>query len=386
MEQAKKQIKLLNFSFICLIVAIVVVSIGFATILKNHNQELLEKDQKISNLVQEVGQLKADMDLSYVAITTASEEIEKIHASVNDAIKTKNISLENIKKDVGRTQKTLVSALTKQDDALKKVLRQKDDLKNELDLVPILNDSTQNFLILGQNKGLVDTIIVAIVVPEKRKITLISVPRDLSYQGRKLSELYNTYGLSELKRAITDITGLRAEKYALFDFDSFVEIVDTLEGVEIDVPKAINDNAYPGPNNSYKVVKFDAGTQKLDGTRALQYVRSRKSTSDYDRSKRQQQMIESIKQKALEINLLGRMDLALKLYATIQEGTETNISLFEGLGYFQAYQNYQINKDNVLSSDSLLYETKNRRGQFILLPQSGSFTELHSHIAKLIGK
>ena len=83
-------------------------------------------------------------------------------------------------------------------------------------------------------------------------------------------------------------------------------MVDALGGIDIDVPRAINDPYFPDERLvGYAPFNVKAGPQKMDGATALKYSRSRKTTSDFDRSERQQLVIDAIKKKALSVGVLS---------------------------------------------------------------------------------
>ncbi|HCB51466.1 TPA: hypothetical protein DEP21_02725 [Patescibacteria group bacterium] len=70
--------------------------------------------------------------------------------------------------------------------------------------------------------------------------------------------------------------------------------MDTLSGVTIDVPKTIHDTTYPDQNMGYMTFHVNSGINTFDGKTALMYARSRHSTSDFDRSLRQQQIVQAV--------------------------------------------------------------------------------------------
>jgi len=117
---------------------------------------------------------------------------------------------------------------------------------------------------------------------------------------------------------------------------------------------------------------------------ALKYARSRKSTSDFDRAKRQHQVINAIKKRIKELNILSRLDLATKIYSKLQGNIETNINLFEGLSYLQHYQGYTVNGGNIIGTQNLLYSTRNSNGQYILLPRAKSYADIKEYVNELV--
>ena len=98
-------------------------------------------------------------------------------------------------------------------------------------------------------------------------------------------------GIKLLAEKVSEITGQSIDEYMVIDFSGFKSIVDALGGIEIDVPKDLVDREYPDNNWGYEVFSVRRGLQTFNGERALKYARSRHSTSDFDRSERQQLII-----------------------------------------------------------------------------------------------
>jgi LCP family protein required for cell wall assembly len=115
---------------------------------------------------------------------------------------------------------------------------------------------------------------------KKQKTSLISIPRDLYYEGRKINEYYKFYGIEKTIKVIQKISGIKADKYIRFNFDSFTDLIDSIEGIDISIDQKLIDNSYPNGNLGYKTVVFNPGLEKMNGQRALEYARSRKISKD----------------------------------------------------------------------------------------------------------
>jgi len=163
-----------------------------------------------------------------------------------------------------------------------------------------------------------DTILVLTVDPASRAAGILSIPRDLqvpipgygedrintaNFWGAQGHEENADAGASLLKATIEGNFGIPIDGYLMVDFGTFVRIVDALGGIDVEVPETLHDTRYPNPKPEdpygYKTVHFDAGRQHMDGTQAIEYARSRMSTSDFHRAKRQQLVLLAIRQKAL---------------------------------------------------------------------------------------
>lgn len=226
--------------------------------------------------------------------------------------------------------------------------------------IPADDDGHTNILLLGKGDDdhdgidLTDTIMLASIDAEKtRSVVLLSIPRDtylLSTQrmGRgRINSLYRDYkialrrqgrdddeaareALRELGEEIGAQLGITVHGVVLVNFSGFVQIVDELGGVEVDVPQTIVDPEYPGPQYTYETFRIEAGHHLLDGSTALKYVRSRHTTSDFSRSARQQQVLSAlahtIEQQGL-IRHLGRVSDILSILAENFESTFTSREL-----------------------------------------------------------
>ncbi len=188
-----------------------------------------------------------------------------------------------------------------------------------------------------------DTIIIVTVDPVHKTVGMMSIPRDLyllipGLGERRINEA-NVYGYQQnypgdgpalLKRTIEHNFGIPIDYYVMIAFDGFKEIVDTLGGIDINVPRTLHDTLYPMPKpgdpNAYGTVHFEPGWQHMGGERALQYARSRMSTSDFDRANRQQLILLAIREKALSLGLIPKLPA---LAATMGNMVKTDMTLQE---------------------------------------------------------
>ncbi|MHB8507169.1 MAG: LCP family protein [Candidatus Dormibacteria bacterium] len=112
-------------------------------------------------------------------------------------------------------------------------------------------------------------------------------------------------------KAIGDYLGLTIDYWVGVDFTAFKQVVDALGSVDVLNPYVLDDYQYPqGETGGYTHVHFDAGLLHLNGDQALEYVRERHADSDFGRSRRQQQVIAAIKDKALALGAIP-MDQAV---------------------------------------------------------------------------
>lgn len=205
-----------------------------------------------------------------------------------------------------------------------------------------------NVLIAGYAGGgyrwgaLTDTMMLASFNPDLGTVSFLSIPRDLYVNygngvSWRLNGLYlnryneqdedHEFAISALLSKITEITWVPVHYYAMVDFDWFVEFIDEMGGVEVDVKEPLYDDQYPWANDSYTVFQVSAGPQQFDGATALKFARSRKSTSDFSRSFRQQQIIAAVVDKLKWSVSLTNLGEVKKLYTKWMSIFQTNIWL-----------------------------------------------------------
>lgn len=247
-----------------------------------------------------------------------------------------------------------------------------------------------NILVVGigwwlhQWGTLADSIMLASLDADKDTVTMISIPRDLyvAYPKRgagKINALYsmgiiNKVGVSWLANKVSEITWQSINYYAVIDFSGFKYIVNALGGVEVDVEKNIYDNKYPTNNYGYTVFSLKKWVQNLDGATALKYARSRHSTSDMDRSRRQQKLIAAIKSKAFSLNIITNPQKINELIQATNKNISTNLTVGDIVKLGTQFGN--IDKKNIrsynINADCYVY-TKCSVGGYLYQPSMAYF-------------
>jgi len=207
---------------------------------------------------------------------------------------------------------------------------------------------TVNFLLIGSDKRSgtsfrTDTMVVAILRPNDGQVSLISIPRDLwvsipGWDNNRINTAYQ-HGISNgypgggpglLKDTIEYNLGIRIDHTAMVDFDGFRKIVDTLGGVDIPVScpytdwKLIDPSYNPENEDNWFLYTVNPGVIHMDGDLALWYARSRQKSSDFDRGRRQQEVLRAIFTQALQTGTLRRIP---ELYSDVKDSVETDLGL-----------------------------------------------------------
>ena len=178
----------------------------------------------------------------------------------------------------------------------------------------------------GEGNLLSDTNIVVSIKKKTGAVALISLPRDIYAiiycigEKQKINFAYAQGGIDCAKKTIGYITGQYIDYAVSVDFTALTEIVDTLGGIDVSLDEPFEESfqwAKEGieENERWFIKEIDGeekwvfylpkGANHLDGQTALYYARSRYSTNDFDRMRRQQEIIMAIKDKALSLEMLN---------------------------------------------------------------------------------
>lgn len=276
-------------------------------------------------------------------------------------------------------------------------------LKNE-------DDDRINILLLGMGGKnhdggyLTDTIILASVEPSTKKVALISIPRDTAVpiedMGWQKINHVNAYAEAEnpgsgglaISQAVSDLLEIPIDYYFRVDFEGFVNIVNELGGLEVEVENSFDDYHYPvlgretaeDYESRFEHLHFDKGMQTMDGDLALKYARSRHGTngegSDFARGKRQQQIIVAAKSQALKFENLLKPSMLSGVISEFKDHISTNLKIWEMIKFWDMLKDLQ--KDSIItkvidnSPNGLLVDTISEEGAYILIPRSGDFNEI----------
>jgi LCP family protein required for cell wall assembly len=189
-----------------------------------------------------------------------------------------------------------------------------------------------------------DTIILVRVDPQAKRAAMLSIPRDLFVaipgMGGKKINTANVFGddpddpgagVRLLQRVLFDNLELSAQRWVRIDFRSFQKLIDEgLGGLDMDLPPSANDPTvslvdtnYPDGHCGTMTVRFLPGRQHLTGDQVLQYARSRYSSSDFDRSRRQMEVLLALKEQASSPAILPRLP---KLLPALLDTVDTDLS------------------------------------------------------------
>ncbi|MDP3974301.1 MAG: LCP family protein [Candidatus Daviesbacteria bacterium] len=330
------------------------------------------------------------------------------------------------------------------------------------------DDDRVNVLLLGMAGGrhdgatLTDTILVASYNLENNNLYIISIPRDLwlpSFSS-KANTIYQIGigegdGLGLTKTVMGNVVGLPIHYGLRVDFKGFIEAIDILGGIDVEVERSFDDYLYPieGKENDlcgyteeerefteeeaeklniepgkmkvfiseegeiatdsaqedkgykyfscrYEHIHFDEGKQNMDGETALKFVRSRHGSggegSDFARSKRQEKIIQAIRNKVLSLETLSDPKKIGELIDTLGKSIDTDISVRVGVEFFKLSKKLAQTQTIVLDDSKreglpedrsrLLINppSQNYGGSYVLVSEDDDFTIIHDYIKKIL--
>lgn len=187
-------------------------------------------------------------------------------------------------------------------------------------------DGPVNILLMGSDArpgdelSRTDTMIVVHIDPRSDRISMLSLPRDLlvtvpQFGKHTINAAYpigekqfgKGYGPALAKETVAKLLDIKIDYFMMVNFDGFTTLIDRLGGIYVDVPKIINDPAYPTDNYGTIKVHFDKGRQLMNSDRALIYARTRHADNDFGRIQRQQQVLMAIFSRVREQGLLTQL-------------------------------------------------------------------------------
>lgn len=194
-----------------------------------------------------------------------------------------------------------------------------------------------NILILGSDQRpddggfRTDVVLLLSVNPDDGRASLISFPRDLYvYQPGWGMDRINTAqargGFELIALTFEYNFGVRPDHWVLVNFEGFRDIITALDGIDVEVQQALSDQ-----RDGYGEYSVESGNLRMDAETALWYVRSRGSSDDFDRTRRQQEVIRAIFFRSLSLDILKQ---APELYAAYKQMLQTDLSFADMLPLF----------------------------------------------------
>ena len=242
-----------------------------------------------------------------------------------------------------------------------------------------------------------DTMILFSLDPESRTAGMLSIPRDLwvaipGFDYNKINTAYRlgeVYNVSErgpglALRTVEEFLGMEIDYYAMVDFLAFENFIDELGGITINLSEKIVID----PLGKHNTTTLEAGEHLLPGHLALAYARSRNTTgSDFDRARRQQQVIMAIRDRILSAELLPTLiKNSPALYQNLSSGISSNLTLVQlvRLAWIAQQIPEESIRQGIIGVDQVDFAFS-YDGQDILRPLPNEILQLRDEIFTLSG-
>ncbi|TAH73754.1 MAG: LytR family transcriptional regulator [Anaerolineaceae bacterium] len=332
----EKVIKIIKISAIAFIGIIITLSITVFLIINSYINKM--------NLVND------NVDYELIENHTIEEEIhEADEIALEDATEIENSPQEDI-------------------DELDEIIRVNTEEINQ----EVSSEDVYNILLIGSDtreaggSGRSDAMIIVSINSKTKKIILTSLLRDIylkipSRKNNRLNAAYQYGGAELLIDTIEENFQIDIDKYISIDFYAFIDIVDSIDGVTLEVKEKyipiINFyiteiNQHNGVNESDGLLT-QAGTYVLNGKQTLGYVRNRYIGTDFERTARQRVVLNTIFDKVKDLNYLKILNLLEKVLPRVTTNLDKKkiISLISSLPTYKSYaiEQWRIPMDGTYS-------------------------------------
>jgi polyisoprenyl-teichoic acid--peptidoglycan teichoic acid transferase len=201
---------------------------------------------------------------------------------------------------------------------------------------PVPLDRPTSLLLIGvdrrrEDPGRTDALVLLTIHPKKKSVKLLHVPRDTKTRlqlgkGRTaLDKINHAYalgeGISSTVQTLEAFLDIPIDHYIKVDMEGFQKIIDLFQGVDVTSPRSF----------SYLGHRFRKGPMHLNGAQALAYIRDRTGTDDFDRHRRQQQLLRSLWHKSKQPSTLLKLN---RLFHILRRYTETSLTLRDAVSLY----------------------------------------------------
>ncbi len=191
-----------------------------------------------------------------------------------------------------------------------------------------------------------DTIVLVTLNKELGLVSLVSFPRDLyvyvpGWTMQRINTAHPHGGFEMTQDTFAYNFGLKPDYFVLINFWSFVQVIDNLGGINVNVAVSLTDH-----RDGHGDYTIPAGLVHMDGETALWYARSRYSSSDFERNRRQQEVLLGMFFRLISLNGLQR---APELYNLYVNNIVTN-AVFTDLAPFLSLASEVADDTSILSS------------------------------------
>ncbi|MCW9133939.1 LCP family protein [Bacillus paramycoides] len=227
-----------------------------------------------------------------------------------------------------------------------------------------------------------DALMLATINKEDGSINLVSIPRDtrvyipIKEKKDKIAHAHAFGGVDSTINTVENFLDIPVDYYLKFNFDSFLNLIDTIGGIDVDVPITFTEQDSQDQANA---IHLEKGYQHLNSEQALALTRTRHIDSDFMRGQRQQLVIEAIGKKLLTINSLSKFNSILD---KVSPHTSTNLTTSNILSIASTMmgKSVEINKQQIKCSDMYI------NGIYYAQPDTESVQQISRDLKQILHK
>jgi len=249
---------------------------------------------------------------------------------------------------------------------------------------------------------LTDVVMLASLDKKSGEVVLISIPRDLFLtipDARVRSKINAAYafgvkkggskvGLQYAKNTVEWVTGASIDHTVLIDFTAFDELLKIVGGVDIYLDKPfVEALQWHCDEKGANCVSFEvpAGHNHLSSEDALYYIRSRYSSSDFDRARREQQVLIALAERATSLGVLLNPVKVFNMLDVFGSHVKTDMNLNQMRDLLTLANQYSLDQNTITqihldnSPDGYLVSSIIQK-QYVLLPKGGDFNAVRNYV------
>jgi LCP family protein required for cell wall assembly len=213
-----------------------------------------------------------------------------------------------------------------------------------------------SIILVGTHEQQADAIILVHLRPD-RTIAMINIPRDIWWKNRKLGRHAEVYGVEHMVDEIREMTAVDVDGWVSVDMYAFIEVVDILGGIEVELQEPLIDPTYRVREaGEWQTLHYEAGTHRLGGVEALRIARSRHTSNDFERALRQQQILTALRDRINQLHA-GNLNRVYEIIESLYRHVNSSYSMWELAQFFLGYRNAEIANRTGLTFDNVLYNT-----------------------------
>jgi LCP family protein required for cell wall assembly len=225
-----------------------------------------------------------------------------------------------------------------------------------------------------------DAILMVMLDSDAKSVSVVSFPRDLwvqvpSLYEMKINQVYELGGFDAIAEMFEANFNIRPDYFVMTNFAGFTQFIDNRGGVDVNVGQSLTDDC-DLPQQVDGDCSVEPGVLHMDGPTALWYVRSRQTTSDLDRLRREQEVLYALIKKLINFKTIDQLS---SIKAEVAENVETNVGVEQGISllpFITTVLNSEGNINHYAITEDHASPSWSWNGMWILLPDYNAIDNL----------